>query len=99
LKKRKIKALQKFRRVFIQKLLYSIIAMFSLQDKLVGSTECKLDINRIYFIPVSCGFENDGMCGWTQDASDQFDWSKGTGNTTSVFTGPKWDRTYETGFG
>ena len=46
-----------------------------------------------------CGFENDGMCGWTQDVSDQFDWSKGTGNTTSVYTGPKWDRTYETGFG
>lgn len=46
-----------------------------------------------------CGFENEGLCGWEQDASDQFDWSKGTGNTTSIFTGPKWDRTYETGFG
>uniref|UniRef100_A0A7M5U4P5 Uncharacterized protein n=1 Tax=Clytia hemisphaerica TaxID=252671 RepID=A0A7M5U4P5_9CNID len=48
---------------------------------------------------MTCGFENSGMCGWTQDASDQFDWSKGTGNTTSVHTGPKWDKTYETGFG
>ena len=53
----------------------------------------------LFISVVSCGFENSGMCGWTQDASDQFDWSKGTGNTTSVYTGPKWDKTYETGFG
>ena len=48
---------------------------------------------------VTCGFENSGLCGWTQDASDQFDWSKGTGNTASLETGPKSDKTYETGYG
>ena len=48
---------------------------------------------------VKCEFENGDICGWTQDASDQFDWQLGYGNTTSWATGPKWDHTYETGYG
>lgn len=51
------------------------------------------------YVPVSCGFENNNKCGWTDDSSDDFDWQIGTGNTTSIYTGPKWDRTYQTGQG
>ena len=56
-------------------------------------------IHIIYIILVECEFENNDTCGWTQDASDQFDWQIGYGNTTSWATGPKADHTYETGFG
>ncbi|XP_047128245.1 MAM and LDL-receptor class A domain-containing protein 1 isoform X1 [Hydra vulgaris] len=43
-----------------------------------------------------CDFENNDLCGWIQDASDNFDWTIGFGNTTSWDTGPKSDHTYGT---
>lgn len=39
------------------------------------------------------------MCGYVQDQGDIFDWTRGSGNTTSVWTGPSADHTYGTAFG
>ncbi|KAK7473655.1 hypothetical protein BaRGS_00035133, partial [Batillaria attramentaria] len=41
---------------------------------------------------VTCTFEN-GLCGWTQDTSDNFDWLSHTGKTGSTGTGPSSDHT------
>ncbi|KAJ7380815.1 hypothetical protein OS493_007199, partial [Desmophyllum pertusum] len=48
-----------------------------------------------------CTFENvvgsqSSSCGWTQDGSDNFDWSRATGATASYQTGPPFDHTYGT---
>eukprot|EP00794_Sanderia_malayensis_P017044 gene17044-18759_t len=46
-----------------------------------------------------CEFESTAICGYTQDAGDDFDWTRGTANTTSWSTGPPADHTYGTKFG
>ena len=46
-----------------------------------------------------CEFESPNICGYTQDASDDFDWTRGSANTTSFKTGPPADHTYGTAFG
>lgn len=43
----------------------------------------------------TCDFE-DGMCGYTQDVSDQFNWILHSSGTTSTGTGPTSDHTYGT---
>ncbi|XP_072170528.1 thyroid hormone-induced protein B-like [Diadema setosum] len=43
-----------------------------------------------------CDFEY-GTCGWRQSYSDDFDWSRNSGNTSSFNTGPSRDHT--TGYG
>ncbi|KAK3094637.1 hypothetical protein FSP39_004295 [Pinctada imbricata] len=41
-----------------------------------------------------CGFENDDVCGFTQENStDDFDWTRGQGGTPSAGTGPDEDHT------
>lgn len=45
-----------------------------------------------------CDFE-DGICGYTQDSSDQFDWTLNSGRTNSTRTGPKADHTFQTNEG
>lgn len=41
-----------------------------------------------------CGFENDDMCGFTQETEkDQFDWTRSKGETPSSNTGPSGDHT------
>lgn len=42
-----------------------------------------------------CDFEN-GMCNFTQDVTDIFDWTLSNGGTPSTFTGPRFDHTYGT---
>ncbi|XP_013393211.1 MAM and LDL-receptor class A domain-containing protein 1 [Lingula anatina] len=44
---------------------------------------------------VSCNFQT-GLCGYTQDTSDQFDWTRSNGATSSQGTGPSVDHTYGT---
>lgn len=39
-----------------------------------------------------CNFEN-GLCGWTQLTSDDFNWSREQGESTSSGTGPSADHT------
>lgn len=39
------------------------------------------------------------MCGWTQDKTDQFDWTPKAGHTTSSGTGPSADHTSGTATG
>ncbi|XP_061173555.1 MAM and LDL-receptor class A domain-containing protein 2-like [Saccostrea echinata] len=46
----------------------------------------------------TCDFE-DGMCGYTQDVSDQFDWTLHSSRTVSTSTGPVSDHTYGTAQG
>ena len=53
-----------------------------------------------------CTFENNnwndgsnGMCGWTQSNTDDFDWRIGSANTPSVYTGPRADHTLNTSAG
>ena len=46
-----------------------------------------------------CDFEDPNICGFTQDQGDIFDWTKGSGNTTSTKTGPPYDHTFGTSFG
>lgn len=40
----------------------------------------------------ACDFTYDS-CGWVQDKSDNFDWTRKRGATTSVQTGPTGDHT------
>ncbi|XP_063956689.1 MAM and LDL-receptor class A domain-containing protein 1-like [Lytechinus pictus] len=49
---------------------------------------------------ISCTFE-DGMCGYIQGKSpdeDDFDWLRGTGETSSDTTGPRFDHTTGSGY-
>ncbi len=43
----------------------------------------------------SCDFEQDDLCGWSQDASDEFDWTWQSYTTPSYHlgTGPSFDHT------
>ena len=43
----------------------------------------------------SCNFES-GLCNYTQVKGDVFDWSRSTGSSLSVGTGPTNDHTYGT---
>ena len=38
-----------------------------------------------------CDFETPDLCGYTQAADDDFDWSRHSGSTSSVSTGPSVD--------
>ena len=44
----------------------------------------------------SCDFEID-FCSWSQDSSDQFNWTRHHGRTSSTDTGPTTDHTLKTG--
>ena len=43
-----------------------------------------------------CNFEQN-LCSWTQDSTDNFNWTRGQGPTGSVMTGPINDHTLGTG--
>ncbi|XP_071478396.1 MAM and LDL-receptor class A domain-containing protein 1-like, partial [Diadema antillarum] len=43
-----------------------------------------------------CDFEQENLCGYTQDQSDDFDWTWNSGYTTSDYTGPSFDVTMGT---
>ena len=46
----------------------------------------------------NCNFENpSGLCGYTQDKTDDFDWWRYNGGTASSGTGPSSDHTTLTG--
>lgn len=45
---------------------------------------------------LGCDFENANLCGYTQDKTDVFDWTRGSGQTSSGSTGPTNDHTYST---
>lgn len=47
----------------------------------------------------SCGFESRGICGYTQDTTDQFNWTWKAGRTSTSSTGPSNDHTYGTARG
>ena len=42
-----------------------------------------------------CDFEQD-LCGWSQDDSDDLDWARNQGQTSTGGTGPKTDHTLQT---
>ncbi|XP_022097778.1 MAM and LDL-receptor class A domain-containing protein 1-like isoform X1 [Acanthaster planci] len=48
---------------------------------------------------LSCDFEENNICGWTQDNLDDFDWIVIQGGTGSAGTGPEFDHTVGTGAG
>lgn len=45
-----------------------------------------------------CSFDFD-LCGWTQDKTDDFDWTRNANNTGSSGTGPTRDHTYKAVYG
>lgn len=45
---------------------------------------------------LSCDFENSNLCGYTNSAGDDFDWTRNTGSTRSGGTGPFADHTLGT---
>ncbi|CAH3118157.1 unnamed protein product [Pocillopora meandrina] len=47
---------------------------------------------------INCDFESD-ICTWTQDKTDQFDWTRRAGSTASSSTGPSADHTKGNGNG
>lgn len=53
----------------------------------------------LFFISVqgqlNCDFTS-GPCLWTQDKTDQFDWTRKSGATATVNTGPPSDHTQQT---
>lgn len=42
---------------------------------------------------MECDFE-EGLCGWTQDNTDQMDWTRHQGPTDTGKTGPKYDHSF-----
>ena len=53
----------------------------------------------LFLLSAECEFETPKICGYTQDSGDDFDWTRGSGNTTSLDTGPSSDHTYGTAAG
>ncbi|KAL8619008.1 hypothetical protein ACOMHN_018390 [Nucella lapillus] len=51
----------------------------------------------LYGASLGCDFEDSGLCGWNQDANDDFDWTWTTGFTPTTETGPDADHTTGTG--
>ena len=49
-----------------------------------------------YLFTDDCDFESVTICGYTQDKTDNFDWTRDYGGTTSSGTGPAVDHTYKT---
>ena len=54
-----------------------------------------------YFFTAECTFEYfvgspSSICGWSQDGSDNFDWTRASRRTASYGTGPSFDHTYGT---
>ncbi|XP_013409923.1 MAM and LDL-receptor class A domain-containing protein 1 isoform X1 [Lingula anatina] len=47
--------------------------------------------------PFTCNFDKN-VCGFTQSSSDQFDWTRHQGNTSSPKTGPSKDHTTGSGY-
>lgn len=48
---------------------------------------------------VHCDFEDPAICGYKQDKSDNFDWSRRQQGTSTGHTGPTNDHTYGTSVG
>ncbi|XP_033751986.1 MAM and LDL-receptor class A domain-containing protein 1-like [Pecten maximus] len=48
--------------------------------------------------PAVCDFEAD-FCGWTQDKTDDYDWTRDRNGTSSTGTGPAYDHTTESQYG
>ena len=48
---------------------------------------------------VTCDFENTAICGYTQDKTDNFQWLRKTGGTSTGSTGPSSDHTTGTNSG
>jgi hypothetical protein len=44
-------------------------------------------------IRLFCDFESADLCGYTHDASGNFEWSRQRGSTSSLYTGPPYDHT------
>ena len=54
---------------------------------------------KLFFVAIAgfnCTFERN-LCSWTQDNTDQFDWTRTSGSTPSSSTGPSVDHTTGTG--
>lgn len=51
-------------------------------------TLCGTDGNSL-----GCDFEDAGLCGWSQDVNDDFDWTWISGTTPTSDTGPDADHT------
>ena len=49
--------------------------------------------------PSKCTFEDSKVCGFTQDTSDDFNWIRKSGRTSSGNTGPTTDHTLKTSTG
>ena len=50
----------------------------------------------MFYLSVDCDFENPNLCGYTQDKTDNFDWTRAFNGTRSYGTGPSVDHTYGT---
>ena len=50
----------------------------------------------VAIVGFNCNFERN-LCSWTQDNTDQFDWTRTSGSTPSSLTGPSVDHTTGTG--
>ena len=50
-------------------------------------------------VTAECTFEDVNMCGWTNIHGDNFDWTRASGATASLGTGPRADHTYGTNQG
>ncbi|XP_033121015.1 MAM and LDL-receptor class A domain-containing protein 1-like [Anneissia japonica] len=54
-----------------------------------------MNLSSSFFLSsVQCDFEDPSICGFVQDSSDEFDWTRASGSTSSSNTGPSFDRTY-----
>ncbi|XP_067655508.1 uncharacterized protein [Haliotis asinina] len=47
---------------------------------------------------MECDFEEEGICGWSQDTFDDFEWTRMSGTTPTMSTGPPGDHTTGSGF-
>ena len=52
----------------------------------------------VEFDNLKCDFES-GYCGWTNVGYDNFDWTRKSGSTYSINTGPDYDHTLQNPYG
>ena len=73
---------------------------FNLISKKTDDVELKVgDCQNPDFFSVTCDFEDLNICGYKDDNTAKFKWTRNKGATPTSNTGPSFDNTYETSSG
>ncbi|CAL1541287.1 unnamed protein product [Lymnaea stagnalis] len=77
---------------------FNISSVIAIDDIHITNGTCSSVSTSSSGLGKTCTFETD-MCGYTQDTTDNFDWTRHRGGTTTSNTGPASDHTLQTNAG